>query len=675
MTINLNPVFVYEIMKQKLNWDAKLSPVEKVSDFVETFNISGNRTLVLNGNGLLKNGKISSCGSESINANSPSDLIKNLGSGVKTIMVNLRDVCLSKQNMLSAKADIYGFEKGISDLVSDKSTLVSESVLQRANKKDTKTVSVSVGNDLKGEKKDILNLLKKLIESEYEKVDSKTKDGSLNQKIIGEIGLIISQGQKYVDVIDTTNLIQDSKICDTSDNNINNTMNVTNITKYNMLDDGESFCIDVDIHSFFTQSRIQTIDTTPETALSSCSGESCSGASSSYLSEVHVASGKEMLESGKAIVIESYVAGLLDQVYKMKDKYKVEIMRPSDTVIMVKITDNQTKEIYFNKIDITNAVSDTSCGMEKTDSRIREYISVDKYCKKSSSYKVQFLITGSEHTVISSRKIPFAKLQESLDVKQFSEYVKSLHNDTNAVAHSVGQASPQATSSIVSPKRAFLVVGRPWNYYGGVYGGLYGIGLGSAGIYSYPRVGFGGVYGYPYGYSGVFGSPFVYIPPLSLSMVPTAPVIASPFVGSAFSSPLITGPIVSSPFISSVSPFTYNYPMITTSNYSIGSYYSPYLGLSSTLVPYSISSIEKEGEHYQSLIASGFVEIDGDVLPKEASGFGELSNVLAEFELEKIGNTKIKVCSKKNFVKNIHYYEFENGRIYLLDQHEYELAM
>lgn len=679
---SINPVFIYELLKQKVDWGTKLTPVTRTSDFVETFNTSDNTNLIINGRGIARNG-IPVCK----NGNGVDKMTNlKLGDNIKTVIVNLMNVCLANGNELRVETDLYGYDQKITDLITDKQTeeaLLNDVFLNKALKKDKKFTSINLGNiNVDPSKKDVLGLLLTLLQSEYNKVDPKLQDGNLKQNILNEVGLLISDGQKYVEVLDATQLTQDPNLCNVNDSNVNNTMTITNIAKYSMLDEGKTFCVDVNIQTYFTQSRIQTINTKDTSKMNY----------PFQPNKQQVANDrKEMMDTAKVTVLESYVAGLLDQIYKDKDKYNVEILRPNDNMIFVKVTDKQSKEIFFNKIDITNAVSDSgSCVDEKIDSRIREYVTVQKFCKGNDFYKVQFLINGSDHTKITSRKIPFAKLQEAKDQKAFAEYLQSLHSEKRSI---------KSELQIPQPKSALVILSGPSNYYRGVYGGFYGLGLMGAGMYAYPRLGYGygsvygspfgygsvygspfgygsvygspygygSIYGSPYTYSGVYSSPYVYTPPLVSSIVPTAPVITSPIVAS---------PYLSAPFYSSVAPMTYTYPMVTTSNYTLGSYYSPYMNYSyaspfqyTYTAPYTyVKSEEKR------------IKLDKeDVLPTHASSYNELVNLLKDYqqnvEIEKIGSMIIKVDIEKNFMKETHYYNYDNGKIYLSEEHEFKIAL
>lgn len=661
---SINPIFVYEIIKNKVGWDPKLTPVVRISDFLETFNSSNNKTLILNGSNILKNA-IPVCGNNNLPSNYKTNIynseLQNIGDNIKTVVSNVKPVCLLNGKDLIIQIDLFGFNNPLSDN-QNITDLLSNDKLQNAVKKLQKYATINLGKDINQEpnKKDVLGLLQTLLLSEYNKLDAKNKDGNLKQQVIAnQIGLMISDGQKYIELIDVTNANQDTKLCEMKDMNVNNTMNVTNITKYSMLDDGKTFCVDVEMKTNFAQNRIQTINTTDKSNMSYGNNNK---------KQIAYGDRKEMMSSAKSAVLDSYVAGLLDQVYKMKDKYNVEIMRPTDTTILVKVTDKQSKEVFFNKIDITNAVSDSgTCGEEQNTSRIREYISVDRYCKSGNSYKVAFNVTGSEYTNINSLKIPFAKLQESKDAKFFEEYIKSLHSVTKKV------------NQKFKPRSAIVFLNSPWNYFAGRYGGVYGLGLYGAGLYGYPTIGYGGAYGYPYGYGGVYGSSFVYTPPLVSSIVPTAPVLSSPLI----STPVVAAPYVSSPLVSaysSVAPLTYSYPAITTSSYTLGSYYSPYAG-------YGYSYASPFGSPYSYTYTTPYtfvkseekrVKLDKeDVLPSEASSYNDLVNLLNDFshkyEIEKLGSKLVKVTVEKNFIRETHYYEFDEGRIYLTDEHDYQL--
>jgi hypothetical protein len=680
---SIHPVFIYELLKQKIDWGTKLTPVTRDSDFVETFNTGDNTNLIINGQGIARNG-IPVCkngGTTGKGTTGNGNKLTNLklGDNIRTVIVNLTNVCLTNSNELQVETDLYGYNQKITDLLSERGEtvldLLNDVFLNKAIKKDKKYTSINLGNKTPDpNKKDVLGLLLTLLQSEYNKVDQKSKDGNLKQNILNEVGLLISDGQKYLEVLDATQLSEDLNLCNASDSNVNNTMTITNINKYSMLDEGKTFCVDVDIQTYFTQSRIQTINTKDTSKMNQTIAPNKQMVDNNR---------KEMMDSGKASVLESYVAGLLDQIYKDKDKYNVDILRPSDNIIFLKVTDKQSKEIFFNKIDITNAISDSgSCGEEKINSRIREFITVQKFCKGNNFYKVQFLMNGSDHTKIFSRKIPFAKLQEAKDQKAFADYIQSLHLF-------IKKESIKSTPSVVKPKSALVILNSPYNYYGGVYGGLYGLGLPGAGLYSYPRLGYGGIYGspygyggiygYPYGYGGVYSSPYVYTPPLVGSIIPTAPFITSPVLSSpVLSSPVVSSPVVSSPIYSSVAPMTYSYPMVTTSNYTLGSYYSPYANYGYSYAspfqytyttPYTyVKSEEKR------------IRLDKeDVIPTQASTYNELVEQLKDYQqnvqIEKVGNMIIKVDVEKNFIKETHYYNYDNGKIYLTEEHDFKVAI
>jgi hypothetical protein len=690
---SINPIFLYEIIKQKLAVrDGGWTPVNKISDFVESFNTSKNTTLILNGKGLTK-GSIGECKN-----GLPSDKYTNLitGNNIKTIVINLLQPCLVKGpngTELKLEVDLYGYDKKLLDLVPDgqsEETLLTDDKLAAALTKDKKVATIELGQMTPSDaKKDVISMLTTLLTTEYNKTPANLKDGNLKQQLFNEFGLLITDGQKYVEILDATALVDNQKLCDVSDSEINNVSSITNITKYKMLDEGKTFCVDVDMKSFFYQSKIQTINL--------LNGKSNANApTQNKVANGNPMDGKGMLDSGKKVVLESYVAGILDQVYKDKNKYKVEILRPSDTVILIKITDNQTKELIFNKIDITNAVSDSGpCGEQKTDSRIKEYIKLLYSCKGSKFYKLAYNINGVDHTKITDKKISFAKLEESKDQKAFAEYIKILHTPSrlNASNKNVSNSS----SNGPEPKSAYLYVGSPYGY-GGVYGGLYGLGLYNAGLYGYPRcgalgcgtlgaLGYGygygaygaygyGAYGYPYGYSGVYSLPSVYTPPLATTIVPTAPLITSTYVPSPV---VATPPVVTAPIVSSVTPVTYNYPMVSTSNYTLGSYYSPYLGgygysyaspfQYTYVAPYTyVKSEEKR------------VKIDkDDVLPQEASSLTELTEMIKDLhpqaKFERAGSKMLKIEIEKSLIKDTFYYTYEQGKILLCNDHESELLI
>lgn len=646
MTTSVNPIFIYELLKQKIDWNTKLTPVARISDFVETFNTENNLNVVIGGKNLTKS-LIQDC-KDKIQASDKLSTL-NLDSSVKTVVVNILDVCLLKNgngSQLQTKMDLIGFDKPINELISGNENEESLFTSTKGIKKQTKYAVVDIGkNQLSPEKREVLGLVLKLLNDEYQKIDKKLQDGELKQQILNEVGMTISSGQKYVDLIDTSLLVNDQKLCDATDSFMNTSMTITNINKFRMLDSGNSFCIDLDVNTFFIQQRVQSITGVPPSPSKMAIPSNESGDRN----------GKEMMKTGKAPVLESYVAGLLNEVYKDKTKYSVEVMRPNENVILLKIKDNSSKEIIFNKIDITNAVSDGGlCQEEKMDSRIREYVVLQKFCKRGNVVKIQYVSSGSDNTKITNKKIPFAKLEEAKNQKVFQSFLNENYK--------------------ISNKSAFVVYSSD---YASPFG-LFGSGIYGAGLYGYPRFGlpYGGIYNTGlygtglygtglYG-GGLYSSPYVYMPPLVTSIVPTAPVVA----------PVASSPIVSAPILSSNIPYTYSYPMITTSNYTVGSYYSPYTYSSPFQYSYStpfvfVKSSEKHLMYDENSPDQTVIRVrkqyDNDI-PQIASSLGELRKVFSnskhDFSIEKIDANTIRLDINKKLIKETHYYTIEDGILY-----------
>jgi hypothetical protein len=630
---NINPIFIFELLKQKVDWNTFLTPVRRINDFLETFNALNNKTLLLNGKNIPTS--IPDCKTNV----DPKDIFKTLDltPQTKTVVVNFDDLCLLKnggQTQIRVGLDLYGFEKKLSDLISSNSS--EEALLNQLKTATTnvkKYATIPLGNVTPSpEKKDILGLLLALVNKEYKQAGS--TDGDLKQEIQNEIGLSYSQKQKFVEILDATKVVVDEKLCDAKDSETTNSMVMTNITEYRMLDGGKSFCIDLNQTKFYQQQRVLTINTTDNVKSNSVV----------QLPIENGKNGKGMMDSGKKTVLESYVAGFLNQVYADKKKWNVEWIRMNDNIILLKVTNNDTKEIIFNKIDITNAISvSEDCPKATSDPVVREYVSIEKFCKGTNQYKVQINIVGSEYTSFVGTTIPFSKLEEVKSMRDFENFRSKMSESLNKPA--------SQTLNDVEPKQAFYYrYGSPYGGYGAYgygYGGLFGLGTYGAGIYGYPRGGVGLGYGLGYGL-GV-----TYVPPVATAIVPTAPVV---------------GGIVASP---------YTYPAITTSTYTLGSYYAPYNYAYAS--PYAYSPY---GYGYGSVIIKS--DITPDIhrikantdrnffefrLPERVSGPQELKSFFQQnypdgLKIEKISNHLYKIQFDKYFMKEIHYYNSKDGELY-----------
>ena len=509
---------------------------------------------------------------------------------------------------------------------------------------------MNIGKELSPEKKDILGLITALLKQTYEK--SATKDGEFKQEVKGEIAILSSDKKKFVEILDMTGVKNNPALCDASESQLTNIISITNITKIRSLEDGKSFCVDLQTSRSYQQSRVLSVNTTQpvkssitvkrfkeeEMDDSSNNGGDKNGNKNGDKNGDKNGNGKIPDETLKNSVIESYLASYLAAVYKDKDKWTFEWMRLSPTSILMKIRSVDGNESIFHKFDSTNAVLDTSeCPEYKIDPRVREFIYFQEFCKKDTQYKLKYGLIGNENSNIVGLKVAFVKLMEAKSKQELDNFRNNFGKFDKAYFSTVP-------------------------YYSSSFAGLYNLGLYNSGVYSYP-----------YSFTGVtpyYGS--YYVPPVASYIVPTAPVV-------------------------STTPYTYSYPPITsTSQYTLGSYYAPYTysyatpftygynNYGSTYYgygsPYSYYYVKSEDErngleqNYLRLLKTDMDEFDKFrnvkyVVPAKASNIRELSSHFVDqnmksVNIEKISNALYKIEFEKNYIKQTHYYSFENDGLY-----------
>lgn len=628
---SINPLYIFEIVKQKVDWGTILTPVNKIHDTLETFNSTDNKTLILNGKDLSEN--IPECK----DVVEEKDTFKNLdlGKDIKVILANLSNACIVKDmdgtQKIRIEMNLLGSDKRITDLIKPTSSEmeIMES-FKDAPTKARKYGYVNIGkSELSAEKKDILGLIGALLTQEYEK--SSTKDGKLTQETKGEIAIISSEKQKFVELLDMTGVKNNPSLCDVSDIQITNIISVTNIKKIRVLDEGKNYCIDLHTSKSYQQSRVLTVNTTEPSKTKgkllremNGNGESMDG------QENETTNGESADVSLKKSVLDSYIANYLSSVYKDKEKWTIEWMRLTDTSILIKIKSKDENELIFHKFDVTDAVVENgSCPEYKIEPKVREFIYFQEFCKKNSQYKLKYGLIGTQHSMIVGLKIAFAKLVEAKSQQELENFQRNL-----------GKFDKASVYSTVLP------------YYN-TFSGLYNLGLYNSGVYTYP-----------FSYAGV--TPYYgtyYVPPVASSIVPTAPVVS---------------PV----------PYTYTYPPIT-SMYSLGSYYAPYTYSYMTPFTYSYATpytytyyvkseipatIGDSERVYRRLVQTEVDEFDKFrnvkyVVPAKVSNIRELSNRLVgdnmkSINIEKISNYLYKVEFEKHCIKQTHYYSFENDGLY-----------
>jgi len=630
---SINPLYIFEIVKQKVDWGTILTPVNKIHDVLETFNSTDNKTLILNGKDLSNN--VVEC-KDTI---PESETFKNLdlGKDIKVILANLKNACIVKDadgtQKIRVEMDILGTDKRITDLIkptsSEKDIIEA---LQDAKIKVKKYGYVKIGkSSLSSEKKDILGLITALLTQEYEK--STNKDGKLSQEIKGEIGIINSEKQKFVELLDMTDVKNNPKLCDVSDIQLTNIISVTNIKTIRVLDEGKSYCLDLHTSKSYQQNRILTVDTTEPIKTNMKTIRETNGTNDESMddSENDKRNGESAQDSLKKSVLDSYIANYLSSVYKDKDKWTVEWMRLTDTSILIKIKNKDDKELIFHKFDASDAILETgSCPEYKIDPKVREFIYFQEFCKKDTQYKLKYGLVGTQNSMIVGLKVSFVKLVEARSKQELENFKRNIGNFDKAYY----------TSTLP--------------YYN-TFAGLYNLGLYNSGVYTYP-----------YSYSSIipyYGT--YYVPPVVSTIVPTAPVVSQV-------------------------PYTYTYPPVT-SMYSLGSYYAPYTY--SYISPYTYSytspyryyiksevpmTIRESEQNYRRLIKTETDEFDKFrnvkyVVPSKVSTIRDLSNHLIDnnmksINIEKISNYLYKVEFEKQYIKHTHYYSFENDGLYHVSQ-------
>jgi hypothetical protein len=509
---SIEPLNLFEILKQKINWGTLLTPVRKISEKFESFNTPLGQTFLLNAMDI-SGGDLKEC-KEVI---SEKDLFQTLSldTTIKTIFGNLSNPCLVKEKdgtvSILVGMDVFEFEKPLNELITktglDKDITKN---LSEAKNKLQKFAKINIGKiDLSEESKDILGLFTAFVLQEYDK--SQIKDGKLQDKLFGELSVISSENNKFVEILDTTNLKNNPKLCDVSDSDTTNLLSVYTITKVRKQDEN-NYCVDLETNKYYQQNRVLSIITVPiDLKVKHAASTSDMMDNKKDLSENQI---KELDKETKKSVLDSYVGNFISTVYKDSKKWNIEWMRLNDGAILMKVKEKDGKNIIFNKFDVTNAIMvEEKCPEYKVEPRIKEFIRVQEFCKSKDKYKLKFVLNGSDQSRFIGMKIPKSELQEMSNLEELDKFRENF-----------GQ---------------FDKAGFKYNTYKS-YGGVCASGLCGSSLYGYP-------YNYTYGnYYGTY-----YVPPVVSSIVPTAPVI-------------------------STVPYVYSYPNITTNTYSLGSYYSPY---------------------------------------------------------------------------------------------------
>ena len=673
----INPELLFEVLKQKINWGTMLTPVRRVGQLIESYNTLTGKTLLIDGSQLAALSLTNECKDKV----DPKDEFKSLDltPTTKTVVAVLKDVCLVKsgdETLVRVKMDLNGFDKKLMELIPDKGTekdILSN--LKSANKTATQYATFSLGkNTLDPEKKDILGLIFALLKQEYEK--SPVKDGELKQTNLNEHSIIISDKQKFVDIVDVTNATTDPKLCDTKDNVTTNAITLVNIKSYRMLDEGKSFCVDLDYHRYYQQQRVLTVNTvqpskTGEMEDQDTMDDHDHGDMDDKKTNGQKDKGKDMMNTGKKTVLDSFIANYLSQAYADSKKWNIEWMRIGDNIIFLKATNNENKESIFYKFDITYAVSDASkCPEKSSVPTVREFVYLDKFCKKDNQYKLQFNLVGSEVTAMNGMVVPFASLKEGKTSKELQDFIDSMNKNNNVKkAYYFG-------NSLYNPYRGLFGVG-----YGSGCGGGYGCGYGS--VVGYP--------GFGIGYNA-FAPTFstVVAPPLSVAVAPTAPLtIAPPVVsGYGYASPGYGYGYASPGYGYGVPSLgAYSYPSVVGStypSYGYGSVYSPLsygagygygytpnLTLGSYFNNYSYIVKAPNKESSEVFIRNDFKA------PNKVSSLRELDDILSNntksVQIEKLSNQVYKVEFENNLLFESHIYSFNGDGLYRVKTQEKRL--
>lgn len=520
---SVDPEHLFQLLRQKINWGTLLTPVRKIAENFESFNTASKQTFLLNGMDL-SGENLPEC--KDISGQAFENL--TLDTKIKTIFANLTKPCLIREKdgtvSIGAMMELFHFDKPLEELVSktgmDKDIL---KVLDQAKEKDQRFTKFNIGKiNMSEVNKDILGLFTAFVIQEYDK--SQTKDGKLKDNLIGEISVISSENKKYVEILDTTGLISNPKLCDVSDSEINNLLSVTTIKKVRDVDD-KHYCVDFDMNKYYQQNRVLTIVTVPiDLKVKHVLADS--EKTNTDMSENKMT---ELSSEMKKSVVDSYVGNYLNSFYNDPKKYEIEWIRLNDGVIMLKVTDNTNKNVAFHKFDATFAVLDKSeCPEYKIDPKIKEFIRIQEFCKTKDKYKLKYALVGSDHSKFTGLKISKTQLEETKSIEDLEKF-KDNFDQMNKIS-----------------------TYRTYRSYSGVCSSGNCGGYRSSGLYSYP---------YTYG-NYWYGS--YYVPPAVTSIIPTAPVIT--YTPYTYTYPYVT---------------TSNYTL--GSYYSPYTYYMPY----SYSVPYT----------------------------------------------------------------------------------------
>jgi len=669
----INPELLFEILKQKINWGYLLTPVRRIAPYIESFNTTTGKSLIIDGSKLVGLELTNECKDKTEEKDKFQSM--DLTPTTKTVVAVLTDVCLIKQvddTVVRVKMDLSGFDKSMMDLIpkggTDKDILTD---LKSAPTKVTKYATFSLGkNTITPEKKDILGLLFALIKQEYSK--SSVKDGELKQTILNEHSIITSDKQNYVHVIDATiaNAMADPKLCDITTNAIT----FVNINTYRMLDEGKSFCVDLDYRRYYQQQKTLNInlrppEPTPTPPAPEPKTQRINGRAKPKVqappppkpsddtkkpdppvpldddeikpkpptpsddTKKPDTKGKEMMETGKKTVLDSFIANYLKQVYSDNKKWNVEWMRDGDNIIYLKATNLQNNERVFYKFDISNAVSDTSkCPEKSSVPVIREFLYIEKFCKRNNQYKILYNLVGSEDISMSGNVVPFATLKETKSSKELQDFIESL-----------GEKMKDMTDN--TKKVGFY----PWPWTQNLFRGLYGIGYGTGcpgcgceygSVVGYPFYGCG--FPFPFPYPGVINSAnsTVVVPKMSLSITPSAPITISGYGKSCGSQ-------------------SYEYPAISRQN----------IGYSKVYYPNSIQS--NQPIYSESLVRNNFSA------PNKSSSLKELERILNDnskyVNIERVSSQLYKVQFEANQMIESHIYAFDMDGIYHVKHEEKRL--
>jgi hypothetical protein len=578
------------MIKQKTDWGSIVSPVKKLSDLLQTFNTMSNKTLILSGMDL-SGSELPMC-KDKIQEKDKFKTLK-LKNDSNVVVSKILNPCVDKDPsgnlILRVELNLFGFDKQITDLI----TKSEDDILNKldlAVDRDKKFVEIFLGKEFNKDKKEILDYLSTFIRQQYEK----TSKDKLNQKEIGEISVIESENKRFLEVLDLSKYKVDSLLCDASDIEITNSFTVSNIKSFTK--DGDKFCIDVDTEKFYQQKRVLTL------------GNASTEKKSVRFHPIAIAqdSSKNKMDEDpmKMQALDSYVANYLTNVYTDPKKWTLEWVRVKDSILLKLSKEN---EIIFHKFDASNAVEKKgTCPDFKITPNVKEFIYVDRSCKKMDKVKLDLLVVGSEHSEIVGLKVGIAKLEETKTVEDFEKFRDQFGKFDKAY------------------------------YYITPYSGLYGNGLYSSGIYSYP-----------YSYSGVYNPYYgtYYLPPVSSSIIPTAPV---------------------------VSPYTYSYTYPTLGTYNAPYVYSPY-SYYSYASPYSYYIIKN---HWNNVESKHVLDHFDEFRPKRqmVKKFGSISelknelvrNRMTDIQVEKISDQKIKVSFEKHSLRQSQIYGFDGNGLYFI---------